>query len=127
MEISEVFGKAVNLSFKNIYEALKFLKISRTEIEKLILKKKSLFQGKDFDLILDYKPKINQLYLYICPKKASKKTSRSLKPNKIEFKSMVIFLGIINLFSKPTELRLGAIGEDTSDLTRSLIRFKKKF
>jgi hypothetical protein len=125
MEISEVFGKAVNLSFKSIDETLKLLKISRAEIEKNILKKKSLVQEKDFDLILDYKPKINQLYLYLCPKKMSKKISKSLKPNKIEFKSMVIFLGNVHLFSKSTELRLGAIGVESSDLVKALIEKKK--
>ena len=126
MEISEIFGKAVNLSFKNIDETLKSLKISIPEIEKSILKKKNLFQENNFDLILDYKPKINQLYLYICPKRMSKKISKNLKPNKIDFKSMVIFLGSISLFSKSTELRLGAIGEETSELTKSIIKFKKK-
>jgi len=125
MEISEVFGKAVKLSFKNIDETLKFLKISKTEIEKNILKKKSIVQGKIFDLILDYKPKINQLYLYICPKKMSKKISKSIKPNKIEFKSMVIFLGNVYLFSKSTELRLGAIGVESSDLVKAIIEKKK--
>jgi hypothetical protein len=125
MEISEVFGKAVNLSFKSIDDSLKFLKISRAEIEKNILKKKNLVQEKDFDIILDYKPKINQLYLYICPKKMSKKISKSIKPNKIEFKSMVIFLGNVYLFSKSTELRLGAIGVESSDLVKAIIQKKK--
>jgi hypothetical protein len=126
MEISELFGKAVNLSFKSIDDSLKFLKISRAEIEKNILKKKKTIQGKDFDLILDYKPKINQLYLYICPKKMSKKISKSIKPNKIDFKSMVVFLGNIHLFSKSTELRLGAIGVASSDLVKAIIEKKKR-
>jgi len=126
MEISEIYGRAVNLSFKSIDETLKFLKISKIDIEKNILKKKYIIQDKTYDLILDYKPKINQLYLYICPKKMSKKISKNIKPNKIDFKSMVIFLGKIHLFSKSTELRLGAIGEETSELTKSIIKFKKK-
>jgi len=126
MEISEVFGKAVNLSFKDIEESLKFLKISRADIEKNILKKKKLFQGEEFDIILDYKPKINQLYLYICPRKMSKKVSKSVKPNKIDFKSMVILLGHFHLFSKVTELRLGAIGVESSELVKAVIEKKKK-
>jgi hypothetical protein len=55
----------------------------------------------------------------------SKKISKSLKPNKIEFKSMVIFLGNVHLFSKSTELRLGAIGVESSDLVKALIEKKK--
>jgi len=126
MEISEVFSKAVNMSFVSITDALRFLGLSEQQIEEAVKKKKFLIPQKNFDVAIDYKPKIHQLYLYLVSKKSSKKLVKSFKPNKLDFKSMVIFLGSINLFNKKTELRFGAFGVSSSELVKSLIKFKKK-
>ena len=125
MSIDETFGKAVNISInKNISETLKFLKISTTKLEETIKKKKMLIEDKSFDVLIDYKPKINQLYLYISPKKSSKKNIKTIKPDSLEFKSLVILVGNILLFGKRTEVRLGAIGPTSSDLARAVIDYK---
>jgi hypothetical protein len=126
MEISEVFGKAVNTSFVSITDSLRFLGLSEKQIEEAVKKRKFLISQKSFDIAIDYKPKINQLYLYLVSKKSSKKLVKSFKPNKLDFKSMVIFLGNIILFGKKTEVRFGAFGISSSELVKSLIKFKKK-
>lgn len=126
MKIVEAFGKAVNLSIhKGIDKALKFLELSEKELEDSIKSKKLLANRKSFDIAVDYKPKINQLYLYICPKKASKKLVKSLKPDEVDFKSMIIFLGGIKLFGRKTEVRLGALGASSSELVKATIKYKK--
>lgn len=126
MIIEETFGKAVNISInKNINETLKFLKISTVKLEETINKKKKLLEGKEFDILVDYKPKINHLYLYLSPKKSSKKTLKTIKPASLEFKSLVILIGSAVLFKKRTEIRLGAIGSTSSDLARAVIDYKR--
>lgn len=126
MSIEEVFGKSVNISInKGINESLKFLKISNTELEKRIKSKKKFIEDKNFDILLDYKPKINHLYLYLSSKKASKKTLKTINPNSLEFKSLVILIGEILLFGKRTQVRLGAIGPTSSDLARAVIDYKR--
>jgi len=125
MKIVEAYGKSVNLAIhKNINESLKFLKLSPKIIEDNI--KKNKIKGKEFDIIIDFKPKINQLYLYLSPPKTSKKLEKTLKPDKIEFKSMIIYLGDVLLFGKRTQVRLGALGCSCSDLARAVIDYKKK-
>jgi len=125
MKIVEAYGKSVNLAIhKNINESLKFLKLSPKIIEDNI--KKNKIKEKGFDIIIDFKPKINQLYLYLSPPKTSKKLEKTLKPDKIEFKSMIIYLGDVLLFGKRTQVRLGALGCSCSDLARAVIDYKKK-
>jgi len=126
MDITETYGKAVNLSSnKGIDEALKFLNLNAKKIEGASKTKKPMIVGKDFDIILDMKPKINQLYIYLSPKKFSKKILKMLNPNKIDFLSMVVYLGLIEMMGQRFEVRLGAIGAQTSDLVRAVIEHKK--
>src|SRR3989344_3346717 len=126
MTIEETFGRTVNISInKGMNESLKFLKISNTKLEETIRKKKKIIEDKSYDLLIDYKPKINHLYLYLSPKKSSKKTLKTLKPNSLEFKSLVILIGSILLFGKRTEVRLGAIGPTSSEQARAVIEHKK--
>jgi len=127
MEIVEAYAKVVNLSSsKNVDESLKLLKLSPKKIESLVKTKKQMVAGKDFDIILDMKPKINQLYIYLSPKKFSKKIVKMLNPDKVEFLSMVVYLGLIEMMGQRFEVRLGAIGEQTSDLVRAVIEHKNR-
>jgi len=126
MDLIETFGKSVNTSFVSVADSLRFLGITELEIEEAVKKKKHLIQQKTFDIAVDYKPKINHLYLYLVSKKSSKKLIKTFKPNKLDFKSMVIFLGNVNLFNKKTEVRLGAFGISSSELVKSVMKFKKK-
>jgi len=126
MSIEEAFGKAVNISIsKGIGETLKFLKISTSKLEETIKKKRKVIEDKTLDILVDYKPKINHIYLYLSPKKSSKKNIKTIKPNYLEFKSLVILIGNVLLFGKRTEVRLGAIGPTSSDLARAVIDYKK--
>lgn len=126
MSIEETFGKAVNTSInKGVEQSLKFLKISTGKLEETIKKKKNIIEDNSFDILIDYKPKINHLYLYLSPKKSSKKNLKTMKPSSLEFKSMVILIGSVVLFKKRTEIRLGAIGSTSSDLARAVIDYKR--
>jgi hypothetical protein len=126
MEIVDTYGKAVNISTsKGIDESLKFLNLNAKKIESVTKTKKPMIAGKDFDIILDMKPKINQVYIYLSPKKFSKKIVKMLKPDSVEFLSMVVYLGLIEMMGQRYEVRLGAIGEQTSDLVRAVIEHKK--
>jgi len=126
MDITESFGTAVNISFsKGVMASLVFLNLSVKKVEDVIKAKKLLMEGKVFDTIIDYKPKINQLYIYFSPKKLSKKFVKTLKPNDLDFKSMLILLGSVVLYGKKTEVRLGAYGVPSSDLVKAVIKYKK--
>jgi hypothetical protein len=125
MDIIEAYGKSVNLAIhKNINESLKFLKLTPKIIEENLKKKK--IKGKSFDIVLDFKPRINQLYIYLSSLKKSGKLEKSLNPDSLEFKSMIIYLGDILLFGKRIQVRLGAFGCSCSDLARAVIEYKKK-
>jgi len=125
-ELAEVYGKAVNLSSsKGIDEALKFLKLNAKKIEKATKTKKPMIAGKSYDILLDMKPKINHLYIYLTPKKFTKKLVKTLNPDSVEFLSMVVYLGLLEMMGQRFEVRLGAIGEQTSDLVRSVIEKRK--
>jgi len=127
MDVIEVFGTAVNISIsKGVMDATEFLGLTVKKIEQAIKSKKPLIEGKNFDITLDYKPKINQLYIYITPKKFSKKIVKTLKPNDLDFKSMLILLGSVMLAGKKTEVRLGAYGVPSSDLVKAVIKYKRK-
>lgn len=126
MEILEVFGRAVNTSLTNTNDALKILKLSLEDIEQSIKIKKFLISDKDFDIVIDYKPKIKHINLYLAQKKWSKKLLKSLKPNIVDFKSLVAYLGTIKLFGENFELRLGAFGSHSSELGNAIIKYKKK-
>lgn len=125
MEILEAFGKAVNLSFRNMNNSLELLEVNTTRLEKLIKKKKFLIEEKKFDIVIDYKPKLNQVNLYLTPKKWSKKFVKKLSPSSTDFKSLVILLGNIKMYGKDFELRLGAFGVPSSDLIKATIKYKK--
>jgi len=125
-DLAEVYGKAVNLSsMKGIDEALKFLKLNAKKIESIMKTKKPMIAGKSYDIIFDLKPKINHLYIYLTTKKFSRKILKMLKPNSVEFFSMVVYLGLLEMNQQRFEVRLGAIGAQTSDLVRAVIEHKK--
>jgi len=126
MEITEAFGKAVNLSFKGMKYSLNFLKLSERKLSQLIKRKKFLVKGKDFDIVIDYKPIFRQIVLYLTPKKWAKELLKRLDPDSAEFKSMVILLGKIKLSRKEFEVRLGAFGVPSSDLIKATINQKVK-
>jgi len=125
-DITEVYGKAVNLSSsKGIDEALKFLKLNAKKIETVAKTKKPAIAGKSFDIILDLKPKINHLYIYLTPKKFTKKLLKMVKPDSVEFLSMVVYIGLLEMNKQRFEVRLGAVGAQTSDLVRAVIEHRK--
>lgn len=125
MDIAEVYGRVVNLSIqKGMISSLKFLKLNEKKIEEKLTKGR-MIEEKSFDIVLDFKPKINQLYIYLSPKKSSKKLVKSLKPNSLDFKSLVIYIGDLLLFGKRTQVRLGACGPSSSELARAVIEYKK--
>ncbi|MEM5882950.1 MAG: hypothetical protein QXQ77_01760 [Candidatus Aenigmatarchaeota archaeon] len=121
MEIEEVFGKAVNLSHKNLEKALEVLNLSKEKLERNIKSKKFLISYKNFDLIIDYKPNSNQIILYLVLKKWSKKLLKSLKEGD-EFKSMVVLLGNTKILKKNFDIRIGAFGIPSSELVRAVIK-----
>lgn len=125
MEIAEAFGRAVNLvQKKGIAKSLESLELSSRKIEDLIKKKKFLVKGKDFDVVMDKKDKLNQFNIYLTKRKWSKRLLASLKKSS-DFKSMVILLGNIPILNKVYEFRLGAFGVSSSDLVKAIIKFKK--
>jgi len=125
MEIAEAFGRAVNLAQKKgIAKSLEFFDLSSKKIEEMIKKRKFLIEGKNYDIVIDKKDKLNQFNLYLTEKKWSKKLINSLKKSS-NFKSMVILLGNIPILKKVYELRLGAFGVSSSDLVKAVIKFKR--
>jgi hypothetical protein len=125
MEITEAFGKAVNLAQKKeIAKSLEFLGLSNKKIENLVKRKKFVLESKEFDIVIDKKDKLKQLNLYLTEKKWSRKLLASLKKSS-DFKSMVIYLGNIVLSKKVYELRLGAFGIPSPELVKAVIKFKK--
>jgi len=124
MNIVELFGKAANCSLEN---ALKTIKITKKKIESSIKKQDFIIKLKDYDVVVDYKPKINFLNLYLCQKKYSKKLLKSINPNTIEFKSFVVRLGGLKTGKNLLETRLGAYGFSSSELGKAMIKgFRKK-
>jgi hypothetical protein len=125
MEISDAFGKAVNLAQKyGIEKSLEFLRLPSKEIENLIKRKKFVVENKNFDVVIDKKEKLKMINLYLTEKKWSKKLLASLKKS-TDFKSMVIYLGNIVVSKRVYELRLGAFGISSSELIKALIKFKR--
>ena len=125
MEIKEDFGKAVNYSVKKDLEAsLKVLELDSAKIEELVKKRNFFVPQKSFDIVLDFKPKFNQINIYLTEKKWSKKLSESLKKSS-NFKSMMILLGNLIIDKKLFQIRLGAFGISSSDLVKAIIKFKK--
>lgn len=125
MEITEAFGRAVNLAQKNgIAKSLESLELSSKKIEDSIKRKKFLISGKSFDIVMDKKDKLNQLNLYLTKSKWSKRLLASLKKSS-DFKSMVILLGNIPILNKVYEFRLGVFGVSSSELVKAIIKFKK--
>ena len=123
MKIEEVFAKVVNRgTAKGINPALAELKLNQIKIEKIASSKKPFILGKDFDIVFDSKPKIRHLYIYLTPKKFTKKLVKSLKPNEIDFKSLVIYLGVLKMKKEMYEVRLGCYGIDSSDLVKAVVR-----
>jgi len=125
MNVVEIFGRTVNAAAKEgIEKALIFLQLPAVRIESQIKKKKYLVSYKGFDVVIDYKPKFNQVNLYLTSSKWSKKLLKSLKKSS-DFKSMAVLLGSIKILKKNFELRLGAFGITSSELTKAIIKFKK--
>jgi hypothetical protein len=123
MKIEELFAKVINKgTAKGINPALAELKLSQTKIEKVALSKKPFIVGKDFDLVFDTKPKIKHLYIYLTPKKFTKKVLKSLRPNEIDFKSLVIYLGVLKMKKEMYEVRLGCYGIESSDLVKAVVK-----
>jgi len=126
MDVVEAFGTAVNISLsKGVMAAVQFLGLPVKKIEQTIKTKNPLIEGKVFDITVDYKPSISQLYVYLTPKKFSREIVKTLKPNELDFKSMLVLLGSVMLNGKKTEVRLGAYGIPSSDLVKAVIKYKK--
>lgn len=125
MEIKEAFGKAVSYSItKDLDSSLKVLGLDSTKVEALVKKKNFFIPQKNFDIIVDHKPKLNQINIYLTEKKWSKKLLESLKKS-ANFKSMMILLGNLIMDKKLFQIRMGAFGVSSSDLVKAIIRFKK--
>jgi hypothetical protein len=125
MEITEAFGRAVNLAQKKgIAKSLELLGLSNEKIDNSVKRKKFVIEDKNFDVIIDKKDKLKQLNLYLTEKIWSKKLLASLKKSS-DFKSMVIYLGNLSVLNKVYELRLGAFGIPSSELVKAIIKFKK--
>jgi hypothetical protein len=125
MEIKEAFGRAVNHSItKDLDSSLKVLGLDSAKVEELVKKKNFLVPQKSFDIVLDYKPNLNQINIYLTEKKWSKKLLESLKKSS-NFKSMMILLGNLIINKKLFQIRLGAFGVSSSDLVKAVIKFKK--
>jgi len=125
MKVEEIFGRSVNIaSKKGIDEALFFLQLPSKRLDELIKKKKYIVSFKNFDAVIDFKAKFKQINIYLTQSKWSKKLLLSLKKSS-DFKSMTILLGNVQLQRKNFELRLGAFGISSSDLTKSIIKYKK--
>jgi hypothetical protein len=119
MSIVETFAKAVNAG--GINKSLKVLGIDEKKIEQSIEKKKFVIENKECSIVVDFKPKINYLIIYLCDKKSSKKLLKTLKPDALDFKSFVVYIGYLRLFGKTFEVRLGAYGYTSSELGNALI------
>lgn len=124
MNIVDSFGKAINIANTSVDASLKFLDLDKIKLEKLLKEKKFLVKGKDFDIVINYRPRSNQVNIYLSPKKWSKKLLQSLSKSS-EFKSMVILIGKVQLFMKSFEVRIGAFGIPSSELIKSIIKHKK--
>jgi hypothetical protein len=125
MDIVEIFGRTVNTASKDgIEKALVFLQLPAARIESQIKKRKYLVPYKDFDVVVDCKPKLNQVNLYLTSSRWSKKLLKSLKKSS-DFKSMTVLLGSVKILRKSFEVRLGVFGIPSSELTRAIIKFKK--
>lgn len=123
MKIEELFANVVNRgTAKGINPALAELKLNQAKVEKLALSKKPFVVEKDFDIVFDAKPKIKHLYIYLTPKKLTKKLLKSLEPNKIDFKSLVIYLGVLKMKKEMYEVRLGCYGIESSSLIKAVVR-----
>jgi len=123
MKIEELFANVVNKgTAKGINPALAEIKLSQTKIEKIALSKKPFVSQKDFDIVFDAKPKIQHLYIYLTPKKFTKKLLKSLSPNEVDFKSLVIYLGVLKMKKKMYEVRLGCYGIESSNLVKAVVR-----
>jgi len=125
MDIPEIFGRAVNASFKNTNDSLKVMGVTLNGIRDAIESKKFLIENEDFDVVVDCKPKLDQLNLYLTQKKWSRKLLKNLKPDIVDFKSLVVLVGKIKLTGKEFDLRLGAFGFSSSVLSSAVIKYKK--
>lgn len=125
MNIVEIFGRTVNIASKSgIDKALTFLQLPTARIENQVKIKKYLISYKNFDVVIDYKTRLKQVNLYLTSKIWSKKLLKSLEKSS-NFKSMMILLGVVQIKKKDFELRVGAFGVPSSELTKAIIRFKK--
>ena len=125
MELEELFGKTVNAFIANMEKGFSTLGLERKILENILKAKKKMIAGKNFDILVDHKPTINHLYLYLSPKKMSKKAVNEMKEKSLDFKSLLIHVGDVYLLDKSYELRIGALGSSSSDLTRAMIKYKK--
>jgi len=123
MKIEELFAKVINKgTAKGINPALAELNLTQAKIEKVALSKKPFIVAKDFDIVFDAKPRVQHLYIYLTPKKLTKKLLKSLDPNEVDFKSLVIYLGVLKMEKKMYEVRLGCYGIESSNLIKAVVR-----
>ena len=123
MKIEEAFANVINRgTAKGINPALAELKLNQLKVEKIAMSKKPFIVGKDFDIVFDAKPKIKHLYIYLTPKKFTKKLLKTLDPNKVDFKSLVIYLGVLKIKREMFEVRLGCFGIESSSLIKAVVR-----
>ena len=125
MSLEELFGKTVNAFISNTEKGFSALGLERKILENTLKAKKKIISGEKFDILLDHKPTTNHLYLCLSPKKMSKKIVKQIKEKSLDFKSLLIHVGDVYIFDRSYELRIGALGSSSSDLTRAVIKYKK--
>ena len=126
MDIVEAFGRTTNVAFSHgVVRGLDVLDLSPENIENSIKKKKLIIPSKSFDIVIDYRPKLKQLNIYIADKKWSKKLAKSFKKTS-DFKSMVVLIGSMPVLNAVHEVRIGAFGVSSSELVKAVIKYKKK-
>jgi hypothetical protein len=121
--ILKAFGKAVNAG--GVGRALKQLGLTEKKLETAVKSRQNIIKTKEYDMVLDCKPKIKFLILYLSQKKHSKKLVKSLKPSKLDFKSLVVLLGKVKIAGSLFELRLGAFGYTSAELGKAIMEYMR--
>jgi hypothetical protein len=119
MEILKKFAETVNAG--SIDRSLMKLGVDKQKLEQAIKNKKFILTGERYDIVLDYKPRVRYLNLYLAHKKDSKKLLSALDPNNIDFKSLVVFMGKLRIHKELFDIRLGAFGYNSSELGAAML------
>jgi len=119
MEILKKFAETVNAG--SIDRSLVKLGVDKEKLEQAIKSKKFVLDGEKYDIVLDYKPRVRYLNLYLAHKKDSKKLLSALDPNNIDFKSLVVLMGKLRIHNELFDIRLGAFGYNSSELGAAML------